>query len=96
MCIDYNDKVIVISVSAHWCMPCRMQKPAIRELEKEYEGRVAFFEINADDNSKLCGELHVSALPTTIIKNGGGQLTTALVGVSSKSRIKDKIEELLK
>ena len=35
---------------APWCGPCRMVAPLVDELANEYEGKVAFFKLNVDDN----------------------------------------------
>ena len=37
---------ILIDFSAGWCGPCQMLAPVLEEVSEEYEGRVAFYNID--------------------------------------------------
>ena len=54
--VDYRGKYIFMDIWATWCGPCRMQIPAMKELEKKYEGKnLVFLSISVDpekDKSK--------------------------------------------
>ena len=48
---DFKGKVVYIDVWATWCMPCRREIPALKELEKKFHGKeVAFISISIDEN----------------------------------------------
>lgn len=62
---------ILIDFSAGWCGPCQMLAPVLEEVSEEYEGRVAFYNIDVDENSGLAGEFGVQSIPAlAIVKNG--------------------------
>ncbi len=62
---DYSLPVI-IDISAPWCGPCRQMEPLFKRLSKEYEGRVAVWKINADNEPELMKTLAVMGIPTLI------------------------------
>lgn len=46
---DYRGKVVVVDVWATWCGPCKAQMPALKLLEKEFEGKeVVFVGVSVD------------------------------------------------
>jgi thioredoxin 1 len=79
---------------APWCGPCRMVGPVVDELSSEYEGKVAFFKVNVDDNQKLAGRFGVMSIPTLILFKGG-QPVTNIVGFRPKPELKKSLDEAL-
>lgn len=56
---------------APWCAPCKALMPVLEQLEPEYEDRIVFAKVNADENPELANRLGVRGLPClVIIKNG--------------------------
>jgi len=48
---DYEGKVLLVSVWATWCGPCRVEQPMLQRLWERYEDRgVAFLGIDIRDN----------------------------------------------
>ena len=48
---DFKGKVTYIDIWATWCLPCRGESPALKELEKKFHGKdVAFVSISIDQN----------------------------------------------
>ena len=48
---DFKGKVTYIDIWATWCLPCRGEIPALKELEKKFNGKdVAFVSISIDQN----------------------------------------------
>ena len=48
---DFKGKVTYIDIWATWCLPCRREIPALKELEKKFHGKdVAFVSISIDQN----------------------------------------------
>ena len=43
---------VVVDIWAEWCGPCRLYAPIIEEVSKDYDGKVKFFKMNADENQK--------------------------------------------
>jgi thioredoxin 1 len=83
-----NSKIpVIVDIWAPWCGPCRMYSPIIDETSKEYEGKVKFVKINADENEKTVMKFNVSSIPTTLLVQNG-QLKAMNVGAVPKETLK--------
>lgn len=58
-----SDKIVLVDFYADWCKPCQMMKPYLEEIATEMKDKVVLVRINADDNSELCKEMKIDALP---------------------------------
>jgi thioredoxin 1 len=79
---------------APWCGPCRMVAPIVEELAGEYDGKVAFFKINVDDNSKIASKYGVMSIPTLILFKSG-QPVSNIVGCRPKAELKKSLDAAL-
>lgn len=62
---------MLIDFSATWCGPCKMIAPVLEEVSDEYEGKLAFYNVDVDENQKLANEFGIQSIPAlAIIKNG--------------------------
>ncbi len=85
---------LVVDLWAPWCGPCRALAPVIKELAKEYDGRIAVGKCNIDEEDELPRQFGVRNIPTLLFfKNG--QLVDKFVGAASKNVIKEKLDALL-
>lgn len=89
-----SDKPVVVDVWAEWCGPCRMYGPIIEETSKDYEGKVKFVKVNADDNQAIDEKYGVMSIPTTLLIVGG-QLKASSVGAIPKESLKKWIDQNL-
>lgn len=65
---------VVVDFWAAWCGPCKMISPILRKLAKEYQGRVDFLEVDADQSQELLRSLGIMAIPTLIVYRDGKQV----------------------
>ena len=68
----HNPWVIFLDFYADWCGPCKAMDPAIKEAAKQYEGKIRFYKVDADDFDN-CGNLltqyGVRSIPTMYVLN---------------------------
>ena len=64
--IKRNHKPMVVDFWAPWCTPCKVMKPALSQIEKQYSGKVEILKINIDESAEIAKELRVMSIPTLI------------------------------
>ena len=52
---------------ADWCGPCKVMKPVFAEIEKKYEGKVVFKEVDVEQDAETAGKFGVMSIPTFVI-----------------------------
>ncbi len=62
---------VVVDIWAEWCGPCRMYGPVIEEVSKDYDGKVKFVKVNADECERVVQKYNVTSIPTTLLVKGG-------------------------
>lgn len=86
-----NDKLIVVDFYATWCGPCKIMDPILKELSKEYAGKVDFYKIDVDENA-VDDALGVTAMPTYFFIKNSTNLDV-VKGAMSKGEMKSLIEK---
>jgi len=89
-----GNKLVLIDVHTSWCQPCRQIAPIVDELSVDYLGKLSVGKLDADKNSEITTELGIRSIPTLLIYKDG-EIVERLVGLQSKSKLKEKIENLL-
>lgn len=86
--------VAVIDFNATWCGPCKMMAPVLEELSGEYEGKVAFYAVDVDENQELAAKFSVMSIPNLVLLKKG-ELTDTSVGFKPKDALKAWIDSQL-
>jgi thioredoxin 1 len=84
----------IVDFWAPWCRPCHKLAPRIRQLSKEYKGRVAFGKLNVDEYKNVAQRYHLLSIPNLIFFSYGEKITN-LSGVRSFNEIQKKIDDIL-
>jgi len=90
------DSPVLVDFYADWCGPCKTQTPILDELAQEFDGKVKFAKVDIDveENKDLAVKYGVMSVPTLIIFSNG-EVKETMVGVTSKSKLQQKLEQLL-
>jgi thioredoxin 1 len=88
------DTPVLVDFYADWCGPCKTQAPILGQLAEEFDGKVKFakVDIDVDGNKDLAVKYGVLSVPTLILFSNG-EVKETMVGVTSKSKLKQKLEE---
>ena len=73
--IKNNPRPIIVEFWAPWCGPCKMMAPSLKQAEKEFEGQVDLWKINADKEPEILRDLGVRGIPTMIAYFEGEELS---------------------
>jgi thioredoxin 1 len=86
--------VSLIDFNAPWCGPCRAQEPIIKQLVKDFSGRVTIAEMNVDENQETAAKLGIQSIPTMAVFKDGVEVKR-FVGLQTAQILTAAIEENL-
>lgn len=75
-----------------WCKDCHFIDPFMPDLERQYEGKVTFIELDRDDLPDLCSELNILGIPSFIAFRGSQELVRF---VSKLRKSREEIEDFV-
>jgi len=88
-----SGKPTIVDFWAPWCGPCRMTKPILEKLAKEYKEGVNFWAINSDEDQQLIQELKVFGIPTVLLIQDG-KIVGRFTGAQREDAYRQMFESL--
>lgn len=86
---------LVVDFWATWCGPCRAIAPIVAELAETYDGKAVIGKCNVEECDDIAMEFGIRNIPTLLfIKNG--EVVDKNVGATTKAKLQEKIEALIK
>lgn len=58
-----GNKPAIIDLYADWCGPCRQTAPIMKELAKEYAGKIVIYKVNVDKQKELAALFNATSIP---------------------------------
>ncbi len=71
---------------ADWCGPCKVVRPVLAELEREYAGKVVVEQIDVDANQEKAAAAGIQSIPTLVFVKDGKEVDR-MVGAQSKNSL---------
>jgi thioredoxin len=59
---------------AEWCGPCKMMAPILKDLAREWKGRITVIKVDTEKKPQLAARFGISAIPTLILFKGGKEM----------------------
>ncbi|MFA5864274.1 MAG: thioredoxin family protein [Phycisphaerae bacterium] len=84
----------LLDLGADKCIPCKMMKPILEELKKEFEGKLQVDFIDVWENPGAGEQYGIQSIPTQIFYDSSGKELYRHVGFFSKADILGKWKEL--
>ncbi len=86
---------VLIEFWASWCVPCKAMEYLLKELDKQYNGKIKIAKLNIDRQRKTPKKYDLTGVPTfaTFLK---GTLKEMVVGAQTKKNLILMIENLIK
>ena len=73
--------VVLVDFWAGWCAPCRVMKPVMKALAKEYSGRAHFAKVDVDRDRALAQRYGVMSKPNFVVFKNGQPVDRAIGSV---------------
>lgn len=80
--------------TAPWCGPCRLSNPVVKEVMKQFTGKIDVLEVCTDDLPDVAAGANVVSIPTIQIYHGGKCLDT-IVGCVAKNVLANAVQKIL-
>lgn len=89
-----GDKPCIVDFYATWCGPCKVLKPRLKEIAKQYAGKIYVYTIDVDKNPIPTQMMGVRAMPTTFMipMKGRGVKNE---GALSYKQLEEAVEKML-
>jgi thioredoxin 1 len=82
---------LVVDCWAEWCAPCWIIAPIIEEMAKEYQGKIVFGKVDADQDPEILGEFGIMSIPTLLIFKDG-QKVDQIVGAMPRPMLELRLQ----
>jgi thioredoxin len=69
-----GSSLVLVDFGAPWCAPCRKMAPVVKQLEKEYTGKLTLVKIDGTSQADLMKSEGVENMPTFIMYQSGKEV----------------------
>ena len=86
----------IVDFYADWCPPCKIVDPILKELAKEYKGKIIVYKINTDNERELAAVFGIRNIPTYLFIPAKGEPQSAAGALPRETFVQIIDEFLLK
>jgi thioredoxin 1 len=87
-----TERIVMVDFTATWCGPCKVIKPEIEKLSKQYDN-VKICVVDIDDNPEIASQFNVQSVPMFFFFYKGKAEAPKIRGANPKALIA-KMDEL--
>lgn len=86
-----KNTLTIVDFSANWCMPCRMLKPILERVEKEFTD-VVFANVDISEEEDLSERYRIFSVPT-IVAFKKGEIIESTVGLKNYDELVEFVKK---
>ena len=88
------DRPVFVMFYAVWCGKCAMMKSVVKTVEKRYQDRIKFCEVEIDESAVLAAEYEADIVPTFVMFKDG-EIESYMQGVLNEEVLEKRVRDLL-
>src|SRR5262245_43566244 len=85
---------VLVDFSAEWCSPCKKLDPIVRDIARQFEGRLKVTRVDVEGSPATAAQFGVMSLPTIIFFRNGAP-AGQLQGLVSRQVLEQTIQKVL-
>jgi thioredoxin 1 len=85
-----NHSLVMVDCWAPWCGPCHIVAPVVKELARDYAGKILVGKLNVDENPATAMQYQIMSIPTLLVFSNG-KLVDRIIGAMPKQILELKI-----
>lgn len=84
-----ENNLVIVDFGATWCMPCKMLKMVLEEIDYENE-EVKIVSVDVDESPRVSSNYDIQSVPTLLFFRNG-RVVDQMIGFAPKDYIEDII-----
>lgn len=93
--LSLNPLPCIVDFYADWCGPCKILKPVLEDIAREYEGKINIYSVDTEEQQELAAAFGIQSIPSLLFVPRGEKPQMAM-GALPKAALEKAIKDVLK